>query len=176
MEQVMEQSLQNNNNNLGNNNQAKILFIIIALCTFALSQLTGYLVNNNLNINETHVINSVIHLTHVRNHGGIFGSFSGNGMIFSVFSIILLSALCAYLFIKKDIKLYEYICFGFIVGAGASNVAGRFIYGSVIDYINIQGIPYWHYVFNTADTFIHIGAWPMIFFTFLEGNPENKTN
>jgi signal peptidase II len=41
-------------------------------------------------------------------------------------------------------------------------VLDRLIYGSVIDFIDVQGIPYWHYVFNTADVMIHLGIWPML--------------
>lgn len=152
----------------------KTLFLCILAITFVLSQLSGYLVNQHLAIGDSYEVNALLNLTHIRNHGGVFGSFQGSGMIFSIVSLVILSGLFIYLFIGKGIKNYEYICFAFIIGAGLSNVADRFIYGSVIDYINIQGIPYWHYVFNTADTFIHIGIWPMVFFTLLEMRNETK--
>ena len=152
------------------------LLLIIAL-TFVLSQLSGYVVNQHIRLGDSYELNAFFHLTHIRNHGGVFGSFQGSGWIFSIASLIILLGLLIYLFVGKNIKTYEYICFAFIIGGGLSNVADRFIYGSVIDYINIQGIPYWHYVFNTADTFIHVGIWPMIFFTLLEMRQEhNKTD
>ena len=154
------------------NAKAKIYFVLIFLITFGLSQLSGYMVNENLSISESYKVNEILYLTHVRNFGGIFGSFHGKGWVFAIISIGILSVLCAYLFLSKNIKTYEFICFGFIVGAGCSNVADRFIYGSVIDYFNVQGIPYWNYVFNTADAFIHVGVWPMILFTFLEAKNE----
>lgn len=156
-------------------NRFKLFFIIIAFFTFSLSQMIGYFINENLALYETYELNAFIHLTHIRNHGGVFGSFHGHGWVFAGISFVILAALCAYLFLGKNIKKYEFICFGFIVGAGCSNIADRFIYGSVIDYINIQGIPYWHYVFNSADTFIHIGVWPMILFSLLEIKEEAKT-
>ncbi|MEC7765651.1 MAG: signal peptidase II, partial [Pseudomonadota bacterium] len=62
---------------------------------------------------------------------------------------------------------YEYICFGFIVGGGGSNILDRLVYGSVIDFINIQQIPYWNYIFNTADLMVHVGIWPMLILSFL---------
>ena len=34
-------------------------------------------------------------------------------------------------------------------------------YGAVIDFIDIQGIPRWNYIFNTADVAIHVGLWPL---------------
>lgn len=153
-------------------NKFKLFFILITLFTFAFSQLIGYLINESLAISESYQVNNFFYLTHVRNYGGVFGSFHGKGWIFAAISLVILSVLCAYLFLGKNIKKYEFICFGFIVGAGCSNIADRFIYGSVIDYINIQGIPYWHYVFNSADTFIHIGVWPMILFSLLDAKLE----
>ena len=163
----------NSDSTIQTNHKAKIYFILIFLITFGLSQLSGYLVNENLAISDTYEVNKILHLTHVRNFGGVFGSFHGKGWVFALISIGILSALCAYLFLSKNIKTYEFICFGFIVGAGCSNIADRFIYGSVIDYFNVQGIPYWNYVFNTADAFIHVGVWPMILFTFLEAKGES---
>ena len=32
----------------------------------------------------------------------------------------------------------------------------------VIDFIDIQNIPFWSYIFNTADLMIHVGIWPML--------------
>lgn len=143
-----------------------ILFLLALSSALSLSQLSSYLINESLAIGETLKLNGLIHLTHIRNHGGIFGSFDGQGHIVALFSSLLLLGLSTYIIRAKDIKVYEYLCYGLIVGAGSSNILDRLIYGSVIDYINIQHIPYWHYIFNTADTFIHIGVWPLIFLTF----------
>jgi signal peptidase II len=157
-----------------NLNNYKYFFVIIAFLTFSISQLIGYLINSKLEISESYKVTEFFYLTHVRNHGGVFGSFDGHGFIFAGISIIILGGLLAYLFISKDIKRYELICFGFIFGGGFSNITDRFIYGSVIDYINIQGIPYWYYIFNSADTFIHIGVWPMILLTILDAKKEQN--
>ncbi len=156
--------------------QLRAIYVFIAFIIFSLSQLSGYLVNEHIPLGDSYELNSFLHLTHIRNHGGVFGSFDGQGWIFSAFSTILLSGLTIYIFWKDNIKPYEYICFGFIVGAGASNVADRFIYGSVIDYINVLGIPYWHYIFNTADTFIHVGVWPLVVLSFIDADEENTTS
>ena len=73
----------------------------------------------------------------------------------------------AYLWLGRNLQRYEYICFGFVVGGGASNILDRLLHGSVIDFIDIQHIPYWNYVFNTADVMIHLGIWPMLLFSIL---------
>ncbi len=143
------------------------LFFAIAVSALTASQLIGMWINNNIAIGSTLEVSELIHFTHVRNFGGVFGMFQGSGWIFACVSIGLLGAVIAYLWLSNSIQRYEYVCFGFIVGGGASNILDRLIYGSVIDFLDIQHIPMWNYVFNTADAFVHIGIWPMLALSFL---------
>jgi signal peptidase II len=145
-------------------------FTAIVLGVLALSQLLGYWVNVSIPENTTLELNSLIHFTHIRNHGGVFGMLQGLGWLFAAISIGLLVAVSAYLWRGSAIHRYEYICFGFIVGGGASNILDRFIYGSVIDFIDIQHIPYWNYIFNTADVMVHVG----IFSFYSSNNSQAK--
>lgn len=142
-------------------------FALLALVVVSASQLVGYWINSTIPVNSTVELNSLIHFTHVRNHGGVFGMLQGMGWVFGLISVGLLVAVTCYLWFGSAIQRYEYVCFGFIVGGGASNILDRFIYGSVIDFIDIQHIPYWNYVFNTADVMVHVGIWPLLLFSFM---------
>lgn len=161
---------------LENKTSNMLWFAAIVLGVLALSQLVGYWVNSSIAQNTTVEWNSLIHFTHIRNHGGVFGMLQGMGGIFAAVSIALLIGVSAYLWFSPAIKRYEYICFGFIVGGGASNILDRFVYGSVIDFIDIQHIPYWNYIFNTADVMVHVGIWPLLFFSFFAANDEANSN
>lgn len=149
-----------------------VQFSTIALAVLAASQLVGYWVNNTIELNTTLELNSLIHFTHIRNFGGVFGMFQGSGWVFAIVSLSLLAAVVIYLWRSKTIEHYEYICFGFIVGGGASNILDRLIYGSVIDFIDIQHIPYWNYVFNTADVMVHVGIWPMLLLSIISSRKQ----
>ncbi len=151
------------------------LFFGIALSALTLSQLIGLWINNNIEIGSSLEISQFLYFTHVRNFGGVFGMFQGSGWVFAIVSIGLLSAVVAYLWLSRSIARYEYICFGFIVGGGASNIMDRLVYGSVIDFIDVQHIPMWNYVFNTADMFVHVGIWPMLALSFFLHPKENNT-
>jgi len=152
------------------------LFSAIALAVLCFSQIIGYWVNNTIALNTTLEINELIHFTHIRNHGGIFGMLQGMGWLFGFVSVALLVAVTVYLFFTPAIRRFEFICFGFIVGGGASNTLDRFIYGSVIDFIDIQHIPYWNYIFNTADVMVHVGIWPLLAYSFLAvSNEKNQS-
>lgn len=137
-------------------------FATISIACLTLSQLGSYLVNTRIPLGDSVQISSVLHFTHIRNLGGVFGLAQGQGWIFGVFSVMLIAALVIYLLRGQKVRVYEFLCFGFITGGGLSNVLDRLVYGSVIDFIDVRGIPFWHYIFNTADTFVHIGLWPML--------------
>ncbi|MFK7863066.1 MAG: signal peptidase II [Pseudohongiellaceae bacterium] len=150
------------------------IFAAIAAAVLTGSQAIGYWINETIELNTTVEISSFVHFTHIRNFGGVFGMFQGSGWVFAVISISLLIAVTAYLAFSNSIQRYEYLCFGFIVGGGASNILDRLIYGSVIDFIDIQHIPYWNYVFNTADVMVHVGIWPMLFMSLFGQQNQNE--
>ncbi len=149
-----------------------ILFFTLFIGTFSLSQIGSYLIEKSIPVGVSIVLSPYLYFTHVRNFGGIFGLFQGHGWIFVLFSAVMMLGLIVYIIKGEKFTTLSYICFGFIIGGGFSNVFDRFIYGSVIDFIDVKGIPLWHFVFNTADVFIHVGIWPMLLGQLL--NKEKK--
>jgi len=150
-------------------------YFAIAVAVLLLSQAIGFWVNNNIAQNATLEVSSLIHFTHIRNYGGVFGMAQGSGWLFGTISIGLLLGISAYLWLSKEVQRFEYICFGLVVGGGASNIIDRLVYGSVIDFIDVQHIPYWNYVFNTADVMIHLGIWPMLLLSILAHRKQPDT-
>ncbi|MGM0632722.1 MAG: signal peptidase II [Pseudomonadota bacterium] len=140
-----------------------LLFTTISLTILAVSQFGSFLVTRRIPVGDTVVVNDLLHLTHIRNLGGVFGIFQGQGWLFGVISLLLITGLVVYLWKSSDVRTSEFVCFGFIAGGGCSNILDRLVYGSVVDFINLQGIPYWHYVFNTADVMVHVGLWPLVY-------------
>lgn len=154
-----------------------VVFFTTAVSALLLSQGIGFWVNSNIDLNTTLEINSFIHFTHIRNYGGVFGLAQGSGWLFGLISIAILGGVTAFLWFGKNLQRYEYVCFGFVVGGGASNILDRLVHGGVIDFIDIQHIPYWNYVFNTADVMIHLGIWPMLvlgFFLHQKSAPKQE--
>jgi signal peptidase II len=126
-----------------------------------IAQAVSYVVRSRLPLHETLVVNQVLHFTHIRNTGGVFGLFPDNSLAFAATSSLIILAICGYVLTSRDLAGYQVVCAGLVVGAAAANICDRLVYGAVIDFIDIQGIPYWHYVFNVADVAIHLGAWPL---------------
>ncbi len=148
-----------------------LIFCAIATFTLACAQAAGWWVNGSIPVNSTVEWNGFIHFTHIRNYGGIFGLMQGQGWLFGVLSLALLGGIVVWLYFGAGVSRFEFACFGCVAGGGFSNVLDRLIHGSVIDYINLQHIPYWNYIFNLADVMIHIGIWPMILYGLLARKP-----
>ena len=138
------------------------LFFAVVAGILLFCQLTSYWINQELLIGKSQKIFSFLHFTHVRNQGGIFGIFQGKGWLFAAVSVLFIGILIMFLLRSKSVRTYEYIFYGFIVGGGLSNITDRLIYGSVVDFIDVRGIAFWHYIFNTADLMIHLGVWPLV--------------
>jgi signal peptidase II len=140
-------------------------FIVVgvtALIVLAVAQFTSWLVNTYLPLHKPLEVNRIVHFTHIRNTGAVFGLFPGNSMVFAFTSSVLICAMILYTWLSPPAATYQYMCIGCIIGAAAGNIADRLVYGSVIDFIDIQGIPGWGYIFNVADVAIHVGAWPLV--------------
>jgi signal peptidase II len=132
------------------------------ILTLAAAQLSSYLVVSHLGIGQTYLLTAGVHVTHIRNYGGVFGMFQGNVAIFGGVSALIVLALVAYAFQQPGLTRAQHVCLGLVVGAAVGNIADRLVYGSVVDFIDIQGIPHWQYIFNTADVALHLGIWPLV--------------
>ena len=71
------------------------LFSAIVTAVILTSQLIGIWVNSAIPLHTTIELNNLIHLTHIRNYGGIFGIAQGMGWVFGLVSISLLLAVIA---------------------------------------------------------------------------------
>jgi signal peptidase II len=156
--------------------RAAWVLMLPALAIFTLAQCSGHLVIAHLAVGETHVVNDVLHLTHVRNFGGVFGLFQGHVLAMGTLSGLLVIALAAFIIRNGRVvpgrsARWQVFCAGLFVGGGASNVCDRIIHGAVIDFIDIRGIPSWSYVFNTADVALQVGLWSLALLTLRAAKP-----
>lgn len=134
----------------------------IALAVVVLDQLTKFAATNYLTQHGEIHLAPFLNLVLVHNTGAAFGFLSSAGGWQNVFFIIV--ALAASLFI-----LWMYRRLGaqdrllavglmLVLGGAVGNLIDRFVYGYVIDFIDIY-YGAWHWpAFNVADSAISIGA------------------
>ena len=147
-----------------------IILILVLTAIDQLSKLYMYNVSGGEIGYSIPIINDFFHLTYIENHGGIFGVFQGKINYFTIISIVLI----AYVVITeiKNFKKYKFpIKLGIsIITAGAlGNMIDRIFRRFVIDMIDFRGI--WGFIFNIADTYIHIGLY-IILFTLIKDEYE----
>lgn len=150
------------------------LFLLTTLSVLLVCQLSSYLIETTMPLSRSIDVIGILKFTHVRNDGGIFGIFQGKGYLFGAVALLFLGLLSWFVARSQDMSRLEYLCFGLVVGGGLSNVMDRLIYGSVIDFIDLRGIPHWKYIFNTADVCIHLGVWPMIIYGLFFHKPARE--
>ena len=147
-----------------------IILILVLTAIDQLSKLYMYNMSGGEIGYSIPIINDFFHLTYIENHGGIFGVFQGKINYFTIISIVLI----AYVVITeiKNFKKYKFpIKLGIsIITAGAlGNMIDRIFRRFVIDMIDFRGI--WGFIFNIADTYIHIGLY-IILFTLIKDEYE----
>ena len=152
-----------------------IILILVLTAIDQLSKLYMYNMSGGEIGYSIPIINDFFHLTYIENHGGIFGVFQGKINYFTIISIVLI----AYVVITeiKNFKKYKFpIKLGIsIITAGAlGNMIDRIFRGFVIDMIDFRGI--WGFIFNIADTYIHIGLYIILFTLIKDVYEKMKKN
>ncbi len=136
---------------------------LIALLVVFLDQLSKILIRNNFELNQSvPIIKGILSFTYTTNTGSAFGLLKGYNTFFILFSITVIIAI---LYIIRKIGhvnmkhvnerfQLSHFSLSMLLGGTLGNLIDRFIYGSVIDFIDFRIWP----VFNLADSAITISA------------------
>ena len=144
-----------------------ILWAAIAAVIVIADQVTKALVVQHIPVGESvPVIEGVLHWTHIKNDGAIFGWFDDSRWMFMVLSavgIVVMIAMLVY-WVKKEPKdkLMQLILTLLIAG-GIGNMIDRCTQGVVTDFIDFCAFPnLWKWIFNVADCAVTIGGCMMV--------------
>ena len=133
--------------------------IITTFICILLDQLLKILFLNSLDMGESiNIISNFWNITLVSNTGAAFSILSSSTPFLIIVSLITI-ILIYFFFIKgQNLKTYQTILYGLLLGGIIGNLIDRIIYGAVIDYLDFNIFGYNFPVFNLADTFIVIGV------------------
>lgn len=147
-------------------------FIIAALGIF-LDQLTKYLAVLFLRpVDTVPIIKDVLHLTYSENPGAAFGMLKNNRWIFMTISIVAILAILVYMLYRKPTDKLECLSLSFILCGGIGNMIDRVLLGYVVDFIDFRLINF--AIFNTADSFVCVGAGLLLLSVILSAVRENR--
>lgn len=129
-----------------------IFFILILTLT---DQLSKYYIQTNMRVGESKaLIDGVFHITHVRNNGAAWSSFSGKTLFLLIITSVLL-VLMIYAYIKLLVTdKFKNLRIGliFLISGACGNMIDRLARGYVTDMFDFRLINF--PVFNIADIFV----------------------
>lgn len=133
------------------------IYFGICLLIIFFTRILAYWGVYSLQGNPITVIPSVLYLSYVENRGAAFGIFQDSKVFLITLSLILFLAITYYVISRrKNMKVSLLIPLAMVAGGGISNVADRFRFGFVVDYIDVRIIQY--PVFNLADICVVLGV------------------
>lgn len=138
--------------------------MLVAVPSFALDQLTKWIVEQNIRRGSWYVIiDGIFNLRHDRNSGAAFGIMPGQNALLIVITIVAIGFIFFY-YRQFQTNLWMRIALGFLLGGALGNFVDRLRLGEVVDFIQIgiQKAGLWWPTFNIADVCICIGAGMLI--------------
>jgi signal peptidase II len=144
---------------------SKSVFVtMIAAAVLLADQLSKWVIRHVLEPYEVvPVIDSIFHLTHVRNSGGAFSLFAGASEavrvpFFLAASLVAIVALVYFLRHIPERDRWPIFALAGILGGALGNLVDRVAFGEVTDFLDFhwRGV-HWP-AFNVADSFITIGV------------------
>lgn len=144
-----------------------ILWAAIVAVIVGADQLTKYLVIQHIPEGESiPVIEGVLHWTHIKNDGAIFGWFDDSRWMFMVLSavgIVVMIGMLVY-WVKKEPKdKVMQLILTLLIAGGIGNMIDRCTLGVVTDFIDFCAFPnLWKWIFNVADCAVTIGGCMMV--------------
>lgn len=122
------------------------------------------------------VIPPLLDLTMVWNHGVTFGLLqAGNGVGQVVLAVIALAVVAGlFVWLRKAENLWVAGAIGAIAGGALGNVADRFRYGMVVDFIHLHWGRFdpFPFVFNIGDSAIVLGVATLLIEGMLPSRPR----
>lgn len=154
----------------------KLIWPFLAVLVF--DQLTKLIVRMSLFVGQSvQVIGNVARLTYVENRGMAFGIQIGDGLVFTILSILASVGIAVYLYLQRDEHPGITVSLSVILGGAVGNLIDRILFGRVVDFVDVGiGTVRWP-VFNVADSAVVIGMVLLIVTTYRmerSSNPSRK--
>ena len=138
------------------------LLLIAAVVVF--DQLTKALVVRQIGLHDyVPLVDGLVSLSHVRNHGAAFGLLSDwnlpyQSLLLSVLSLAALGAIATYFLRLPAAARLPRMALALVLGGAVGNVIDRLRLGYVVDFVHVYWREYQWPDFNAADSAITIGV------------------
>ena len=155
-------------------------YLALSTAVVILDQVTKVIVDRVMELHESRpIVEGLLSLTYVRNHGGAFGMFSDanlpyQAVLFSLVSFGAFLAIVAYAWRMPATQALPQWGLSLIMGGAIGNLIDRARLGYVIDFVDAYwGTRHWP-AFNVADSAITVGVTLLVLDVLRE--PAGDTN
>jgi signal peptidase II len=139
-------------------------YLLLILTVVVLDQVTKALVVQRIGLHDyVPLVDGLLSLSHVRNHGAAFGLLSDwnlpyQSLLLSTLSLIALGAIAAYFLRLPKTAWLPRLSLSLVLGGAIGNVLDRLRLGYVVDFVHVYWRDYQWPDFNVADSAITIGV------------------
>jgi len=139
-------------------------YLLLIVAVMALDQVTKALVVRSIELHDyVPLVDGLLSLSHVRNHGAAFGLLSDwnlphQSLLLSTLSLLALAAIAAYFVQLPAAARLPRLSLALVLGGALGNVIDRLRLGYVVDFIHAYWRDYQWPDFNAADSAITIGV------------------
>ena len=142
----------------------------------ALDQWSKWAIKTSFNLYQSKpVIQDLLHFTYVTNDGMDFGlSFPGGKHVLLIMTILLTGFIIGFLWKEKNGHPLIKYSLALILSGAIGNLIDRFLYGKVVDFLDLMIGDFHWYIFNIADSSVTIGM--ILFIIHSIYIERNKTN
>ncbi len=157
-----------------------VLVFSVAAVVLVLDQLSKWYIRHTFNLYESvAIIDSVFHITHIRNAGGAFGLLNQGAKawrlpFFLAVSCVAVGVLLAFVRRIDPGQRWLLLALGGILGGALGNLVDRMMSGEVTDFLDFHWHGYYWPAFNVADSGISVGMVILLVYSLFvhEDNPS----
>jgi signal peptidase II len=153
-------------------------YLLLIAAVVILDQLTKALVVRQIGLHDyIPLVDGLLSLSHVRNHGAAFGLLSDwnlpyQSLLLAVLSLAALGAIAAYFLRLPAAARLPRLALALVLGGAVGNVIDRLRLGYVVDFVHVYWREYQWPDFNVADSAITIGVALLVI--DILGSPETE--
>ncbi len=139
-------------------------YLALIAAVVVLDQLTKALVVRSIGLHDyVPLVDGLLSLSHVRNHGAAFGLLSDwnlpyQSLLLSALSLAALAAIATYFVRLPPAARLPRLALALVLGGAVGNVVDRLRLGYVVDFVHVYWREYQWPDFNVADSAITVGV------------------
>ncbi|MFQ5601962.1 MAG: signal peptidase II [bacterium] len=132
--------------------------LIVSLIVVVLDQISKFAVKFYFKLGTSHdIFGDVVRLTYIENPGMAFGIQFGGQKFFTIFAAVATVIIFIYIVKAREEKGPLRFSLALILGGAIGNLIDRFLYGKVVDFVDIGLDDTRWPIFNLADSSVTIG-------------------